>query len=478
MTDDFNRWFGVNCELGKNGYRFRPNCAQLRGTPNGWSRDCTALVNEYRLSNRSDEVSAEDVSAWLDERLNTKTSSNSFDYTMYAREWLSAASGRYNANTGRFDYICEGQLLHGEAPIVAAACMLDASRAGVRGLQKELVTEAFRQIIQLSQQQLVDETIQRLAYNADCVDECDKLLKFIHTTFEVETPLEDFISIMKHAIFLAKKNLSTLQTGVPPTVTYYKELFLNFQGAQGIGKTQMLKALLAPLGPLVAYPSLDDIVKSPKAPGLIAEKLGIFIDELGRVGGGDSLNGGEVGRLKDIVSKTEVTYVPLYSNSPITRPVVSQFFSATNETIFRVINDDDNRRFFEIPLKTEKALHALAIEYIRQHAFALWQGVDESLTNGYFGQHCGEVWTRQREVQRRASAVHSSVGRFAKCMSITAVTGNNPQAMNYGKLWKEYRKYCKDWNVLAMSRERFERCIHKLYPSAELFVCAGQGDEP
>lgn len=410
----------------------------------------------------------EDVSAALD-AVAPAPKVIGIDYVKLAQDWLGGYQGTYNLVRGEFQYIKDGKIKFKVPEDLAGTCAMDLAKCGPKGIQREHLTTAFRDLAQDLIQEHRQSLFESLNYVPGTDVEGDMFLEWLHTRFEIEGPLEDWMYVWKHSLYLAKRKFRAYLNGESVDLSCYRDMWVNLCGGQGIGKTEIIRNVMQPLGELYGQPTLNDILKGSKPASFIAEKLVLFIDELNRTGDGFSLSKSEAGRLKDFVSKDKITYTPLYSNTSKTVPVVAQFWSATNDSMFEIYKDTDSRRIFEFRLQTKKPFDDEAKARLVEGALVLWRSVDETREKGYYFPGT-DTWDRIRKKQRLASVKRGTVYRFFERRHVAVDDPGMARKVGMDGLWKAYMKHCHEDNIrLTKNRDNFEADVKELHPGVEYF---------
>lgn len=250
----------------------------------------------------------------------------------------------------------------------------------------------------------------------------------------------DDVHIMAHWLWLVKRNALDLPVvyHIMPIVTSPK---------QGGGKSTAIHALIKPV---------QDLTLELKVPQVVDERsFTMFTNYL--VGFFDEMAGAEkveISDFKRVVTSSTLTYRPMRTNAQISIKNRCSSIGASNSVLYEIVKDTTGlRRFF--PLNALDLLdHAAinAIDYI-----ALWRGIDEQRSRGYFELVKDTVAKKQDEL-----AMKDEVQLFLEEHGVMP-TSLETKTVNGKHLYNEYIIHTKNSGIkFPVSAQTFYKKLRTL----------------
>lgn len=226
---------------------------------------------------------------------------------------------------------------------------------------------------------------ERLRFNQELAPKLRTILTTWHTIFGIEQPLEVWIMMMSHWLWLVKRR-------VYGESTCY-EVFISLFGNQGTGKSTVLSKMVGSVfeGYYDATITLDRLVDERNRL-VLRNNYVLNMEEMSN--GGDSSNkmqDSAIATLKMLTTSSTATYRPLYTNKSQTIQIKASFICSCNYHLYDIIQDPTGmRRFYEFTSAQPRgeSVHITygqpALNALYDQAHDLWCAVDETLERGYF----------------------------------------------------------------------------------------------
>lgn len=312
-----------------------------------------------------------------------------------------------------------------------------------------------------------------LVYEIECEPYVEKTLKRILDVMKIKGDEEANIVVLKHFIWLVKRNLFSLET--------VNELWLALFGAQGCGKNYIAKNLLAgPLAEFYVETELNKLGDIDREIRKFTENLIVNFDELA-MGTGDKsskLNETMLQNLKTIVTRKELVFRQMGGQKQIKMDKKFVPMSTANHHLYDVIYDQTGmRRFYELNSEQEQGIQFdnAEVASIKQDMIKVYRGINEHNQKGFldFGS---EVGKRIQAIQSSYKP-RTSIDEWIDDNGITKAL-NTEQAKT---LYYRYKKYCTEFgyspfgykNFIVTMKDKFEekQINHQLYFCCDFASC-------
>lgn len=223
------------------------------------------------------------------------------------------------------------------------------------------------------------ETFNRIKFDSSNKQILREWLKLIHNSFKIIEKFEIFEMLFSHWMWQVKRRAKGLQTR--------DELFVNFFGKGGTGKTFLIKGITNPFKDFrVLNATINSIMDDRRMPELENNFIH-FCDELASSDSKNVFMDKDLSVLKTIITSNDcLVYRPLGTNtSREIRPRTS-IIAAANFHIYDVIMDSSGmRRFFEFNIGLDRNGYDTEItKKILSMTNQAWSGIDDSLEEGYW----------------------------------------------------------------------------------------------
>ena len=195
-------------------------------------------------------------------------------------------------------------------------------------------------------------------------------------------------------------------------------------GAQGSGKTEAIKKLTEPLERLTVTWNITDLVDERNTKTL-SENFIVFADEFA---GAAFL---DVAKLKRVITASELSYRPLYSNDSEKVLQNCTLIAAANKSLKELVRDSEMRRFYQINCTNMDWNKINSTDSIN-----IWKAIDENVDYGYTREHAEALSKYQL-----TATTSNSVEEFVQEFNLTnAPDGYRP--VDSRKVWGAFVRFC------------------------------------
>ena len=257
--------------------------------------------------------------------------------------------------------------------------------------------------------------------------------QLMHLWCEAPTVLDT--ACVKHFIWQVKRKLASLDI--------VWELWVNFFGPQGKGKTFLLRMMLAPLQELKDELNIKDIATDDRFMFVLQQAYVIMFEEL------QFADRASMEAIKATMSKKELSWRRLGHNAQDTGYNNSTFVSSSNKNLAEVFYDPTGmRRFYEVNVRT-----AFDHEAINKFDYAkIWQCIDETKDSPLM-PYLQELLAHQKEhlTQKDTIELYLDDGGYQPTDDLSV--RHEIQANSF---YKQYVNYCVENGYKSpMSRNTF-----------------------
>lgn len=308
---------------------------------------------------------------------------------------------------------------------------------GIAALEK-----ALKYFVMTRQGAFLDELTAKLTYDPKYTDAGLDVLSELYQALDVEESFDIFKTLMMHWVWLVKRKL----IGLP--VKWH--LWINFNGATGIGKSETIRRLCSVFETLYDQTNVAKLFDDTREVRRFTTKYIINFDEIA-INCNSLVDDGSLSADKKNLLKAMLTMdymnTRIFCSQEMRRSRVTfTCISSANDHLYDVIYDETSmRRFFEFNCNAStanlKSIHKRLNEKVFPNALALWKCVDENLEDGY--------WDPQSEIGKRIDAIQKSyyptkttVNNWMNDAHITVTNKKNDMPLTKG--YPLYVKWCED----------------------------------
>ncbi len=297
----------------------------------------------------------------------------------------------------------------------------------------------------------VDELFGIIGYRKESETECDECIAGIHDILKIKESLAIFMMFLKHWIWLVKRKI------LGRDVVW--EIWLNFFGATGVGKSTLIRALCEVLEEFYLEAQISVFADASRERDKFTRWYVMNFDEL-TVGGASKFLGDteavpdDVQRgIKQFMSQKKMTSRTLGGQDQSTRRMTFSPISSANEHLYDILFDEKTmRRYFEFECTmdckdADEAYYARKDE-LQKHLVAVWQGVDENKREGYWNIH-SPLWKETRAIQDAYYPTKTTTMLWVDDEHV--VKAEPGQEMNTLDMYRDYNKWCRERGYKARS---------------------------
>lgn len=311
----------------------------------------------------------------------------------------------------------------------------------------------------------VDNLFKVIGYDASYVVDCDKILDEIHDLLKIRQSKEVFRTFMKHWMWQVKRKILGWEV--------VWEIWLNFYGASGVGKSRLIRELCKPMEEFYLEAMISVFADATRERDKFTRYYVLNFDELTVGGNGSKYLGDteacpeDVQRaIKQFTTQKKMTSRTMGGQNQATRRVTFNPISSANEHLYDIIFDANTmRRFFEFNCEME--LEVADSEYwkkkddIQTRIAAIWRGVDENLTEGYWNQDCA-VWEETRNTQKSYYPTKTTTHLWVGDEDVVA--GGESNALD---MYHDYADWCKERGYKARSMRSWIEDVQHIVEGAK-----------
>ena len=445
MTDEFIRFFNANYTFSKpyrsNQYGIKQNGSNKYVQPVDILKQYADLRSKI---GQSVDVTLEDIQEFVASNMPSEEKEERVPCRQWIMNWL-----REHRNNWKFSNGWNLLHIHGNDEMLDLVAIAQSS-PGAIAVNGAIISPAVS-----ADGFAVTKIFEKIAYDPNFVDPCDRFLKGIYNYLKPEEDFEIWCTLWKHWGWICKRRM----LGREPVW----HIWLNLFGATGLGKTTLLKKLCSPMADYTSVTNISMLFDSTREIAKLSSYYVLIFDELavnveGEPGG--NLTEDNKSTLKSILtadtldvrvygtqrqSKQKITFVPV---------------SSANNHLYDIIFDPTSmRRFFEFHCTAEKPKNFDEINKYLEHSDVFWKGIDEDLDRGY--------WDPSSEVGERISKAQSQYypTRTTTSMWIDACHVR-PGTTSGTSSYKAYCLWCRETGNKQKTMQNFVRDIVHMLPEA------------
>jgi hypothetical protein len=308
-----------------------------------------------------------------------------------------------------------------------------------RGFTPRVMELAFQIYIKEQADKSFEEISKRISFDASVGDDpVDRLLGGI-----LEAPSALDKAVFKHLLWQVKRKIH----GRP----IKWELWANFLGRQGGGKTYFTRKLGAVLGDLYEEGKMSEIISDSRFLFILQHVYFMSFEEL------EKATKVEMESIKALMSKDRLTWRKLGKNASDTGFNNCTFLSTSNRSLLDVFYDPTGmRRFYEMRVKDRLDREVInTTDYV-----AIWRSIDENADEPPITAHLEELQAYQQEhlVQKTPLEMFIEEGGYRPAAIPTE--RNKVKARD---LYRKYRDYCDECGYnYPVSEIAFSRVLKDL----------------
>lgn len=288
----------------------------------------------------------------------------------------------------------------------------------------------------------------------------DEFLRYIYDYLEIMEEYDVYEMIFKHWLWCLKRRIF----GKP--VIWH--IWINFNGAQGIGKTQMLNRMFKFIDDFVITTNLrimNDVDREYKK---FTDNYIIMFDDLNTGENSDNeilLNDGAVDAIKQIM--TQETFTVRQFQTQEQNKVKNTFvpISTANKHLYDIIYDGDAmRRWFEFNCQRTSAPSSYdELNGVLERFTEALKGIDENDDKGYWLRNT-ETGKKIIEIQKHYIPTNTSTNTWIDYCDVTPDYDRNATTAFLAPEYQQYCTYCRAVGKHSAGLQRVTMILGRLWP--------------
>lgn len=309
---------------------------------------------------------------------------------------------------------------------------------------------------------VVNNICESMKYDVTYENVKNEFIKYLYDYLEIAEDYDIFEMLFSHWMWYLKRRIFN-----KPVVWH---IWINFMGAQGIGKTQLITRMLQPLEDFMVNTSLAAMSDITKEYMKFTDNYVIFLDELNTGDNSDTqeiqLSDSEVDAIKQLMTQEYLT-VRLYGTQSQAR-VKNTFapISCANKHLYDILFDGDAmRRWFEFNCKRQAAPESYTeLNDMLAKFLDVMKAIDENNDNGYWIKG-SPTDIKIQNIQKGYVPTHTSTNLWIRDCVVTPDYDLLSDTKFDGPEFSLYKDYCKCVGKYSASLERVESIIKRLWPN-------------
>lgn len=310
----------------------------------------------------------------------------------------------------------------------------------------------------------VENLFREIGYDEGYTELCDTCLDEVHDLLKIQQDKAVFRTLMKHWLWQVKRKI------LGKEVVW--EIWLNFYGASGVGKSRLIRELCKPLDEFYLEAMISVFSDATRERDKFTRYYVLNFDEL-TIGGCGSKYLGDTEAVPDDVQRAikqfttqpKMTSRTMGGQNQARRRLTFNPISSANEHLYDIIFDPQTmRRFFEFNCNMSDA--EVDKDYYRRkdelqsRLGNIWKGVDESRSDGYWNQE-SPVWTETRAVQKSYYPTKTTTSLWIEDEHVVA--GGESHSLD---MYHDYADWCKERGYKARSQRSWVEDVKHLINGA------------
>lgn len=288
----------------------------------------------------------------------------------------------------------------------------------------------------------------------------NEFIRYVYDYLEISEDYDVFEMMFRHWMWCLKRRIF----GKP--VVWH--IWLNFNGAQGIGKSQMLTRMFKTFEDFTVVTNLkimNDIEREYKK---FTDNYVIIFDDLNSGENNDNdllLNDSAVDAIKQIMTQEVFTIRQFNTQDQSRVPNTFVPISTANKHLYDVIYDGDAmRRWFEFNCRRGKAPDSYdELNAMLERFPEVLQGIDENRDVGYWDRDC-ETGRKIVEIQKRYIPTNTSTNTWIDYCHVTPDLDRKDETAFKVPSYKQYCTYCRAVGKHNAGLQRVTMILARLWP--------------
>lgn len=288
----------------------------------------------------------------------------------------------------------------------------------------------------------------------------DEFLRYIYDYLQIKEDYDVYEMIFKHWMWCLKRRMFS-----KPVIWH---IWINFNGAQGIGKTQMLNRMFKFIEDFIITTNLRVMNDVDREYRKFTDNYVIIFDDLNSGENSDndiSLNDDAVDAIKQIMTQ-EVLSIRQFQTQEQNK-VKNTFvpISTANKHLYDIIYDGDAmRRWFEFNCRRSKAPESYdELNSVLERFTEALRGIDENNDNGYWDRN-SEVGKKIIEIQKHYIPTNTSTNTWIDYCHVTPDFDRSQETAFMAPAYKQYITYCRAVGKHTAGLQRVTMILARLWP--------------
>lgn len=302
-----------------------------------------------------------------------------------------------------------------------------------------------------------------IGYDPTYVAKCDETIKDIWELLAIEEDLELFSLLLKHWIWLVKRKLLGKET--------VWEMWLNFFGAAGVGKSTLLRKLCSLIEEFYDEPEISIFADATREREKLTRMYVLNFEEL-NLGekinflGDDSIPKDVIRGMKKYLTQKKGSFRNLGGQEQTKMRMTFSAISSANDHLYDIVFDEKTmRRYFEFHCTRDKS--KLDKNYynhkdeIQKNLVAIWKGVDEFNDDGYLNiSH--PLFRKVQEIQDAYYPTDTTTSKWISDQNVVA--GLESDTL---EIYRDYSRWCKERGYMPRSQAHWMKDVQHYIPNSK-----------
>ena len=308
-----------------------------------------------------------------------------------------------------------------------------------------------------------------LTYDPKHSDATIKWLKNLHYVMEISEPIEIWVMLMSHMMWLVKRRIYGLRVR--------SDLWISIFGGQNVGKTFVFtNCLFAPIKDYYIMTELSKIEDVDREIVKFTENFVVNFDEIALGSSGEEaykISDKMLNNLKSILTRDELYVRKMGGQDQMKLDKTFVAVSSANTHLYDVIFDKTGmRRFFEFNTTAKKQYDNTLIAKLSEMALDAWRGIDEEKASGYWDQ-TSELGEQVFAIQR----TYRPKNNITEWISGDGVVASE-KPMDVKHAYTGYKLFCGNMGLHAYSLPAFRDILTYYFPVNDGKVAIDFGRSP
>ena len=301
----------------------------------------------------------------------------------------------------------------------------------------------------------------KMTYNAEMSDVTDRWLKNLHTVMQIAEPLDIWLMMMKHMMWLVKRRIYGLKVR--------SDLWISIFGGQNVGKTFVFtNCIFGPINDYYVMTELSKIEDVDREIVKFTENFVVNFDEIALGSSGEEaykISDKMLNNLKSILTRDELYVRKMGGQDQMKLDKTFVAVSSANTHLYDVIYDKTGmRRFFEFTTTATTQYNNIHVAKLSEMAIDAWRGIDEELAGGYWLQE-SDLGKKVADIQR-SYRPKNNITEWVKYDKITAAEKKIDIKLAYAA----YKSFCDNMGLRAYSLSAYRDIIGHYFDTTEMEV--------